>query len=217
MPAAAILCTGRPASSAAARRTDPATRPPGSASPRARIAWHSVVLPMPLRAMTATGSSPTVKVAPCTMWALPYQASSPSTASSGSAMLRPQVERLHQLGRADLVGRALDHHGAVVHHRDPVGDPERDVHVVLDEHHGDVAVEREQQLREELALARREAGGRLVEHDDLGAPGEGDAQLELALLAVGDRADQRVAAAGQPHALDQRVGRGAAALLAVAA
>src|SRR3712207_1883243 len=117
MPAAAMRCTERPTSSSPARRTEPATRPSGSAATRPRMAWHSVDLPIPLRPITATGSSPTVKDAAWTMWALPYQACRSSTASSGSGMLAAQVEGLHELGRPDLVRRALHHDRAVVHHR----------------------------------------------------------------------------------------------------
>ena len=52
--------------------------------------------------------------------------------------------------------------------------------------------ETEQQLGEALALAAREAGGRLVEHHQLsGSTALAIADLELALLAVGERADNR--------------------------
>src|SRR3712207_5388573 len=166
MPAAAIRWTERPTSSSPPSRTEPVTRPPDSASTRPRMAWQSVDLPMPLRPITATGSSPTAKDAPCTMCALPYQASRFSTARSGSDMLRPQVQRLHELGGADLVRGALHHDGAVVHHRHEVGHAQRDVHVVLDQHDGDVALQPEEELRQQLALARRQPGGRLVEHDE---------------------------------------------------
>src|SRR3954453_2066058 len=194
MPLAAILCTERLTSSSPARRTEPVTRPPGSASTSPRIARPSVDLPMPLRPMTATGSPPTANDAPWTMCALPYQALRSSTASSGSDMLAPEVERLDELGGLDLLGRPLDHDGAVVHHRHGVRDPQRDVHVVLDQHDRDVALQAEQQLGQELALARREPGCGLVEHDHLGVAGQRDGELELSLLAVGDLAHHRVVA-----------------------
>src|SRR5829696_7600175 len=117
MPAAAVRWTERPTSSRPPRRTEPVTRPSGSAATRPMMAWHSVVLPMPLRPMTATGLSPTANVTPWTMCALPYQALRSSTASRGSDMLAAQVELLHELGRLDLVRRPLEDHGAVVHHR----------------------------------------------------------------------------------------------------
>ena len=48
--------------------------------------------------------------------------------------------------RPYLVRRAFDDHLAVVHHRHPLGDSKRDVHVVLDQDQGDVPVELEQEV-----------------------------------------------------------------------
>src|SRR5215210_4631944 len=108
MPEAATRCTERPAISSPATRIEPVMRPPGSAATSPMIAWQRVDLPMPLRPITATGSSPTENVASCTMCALPYHALRSSTASSGSGMVASEVEGLHELGGADLVGLALD-------------------------------------------------------------------------------------------------------------
>ena len=49
---------------------------------------------------------------------------------------------------------------------------------------------REQQVGEELALAAREARARLVEHHHLRLGGERDGERDLALLAVGEVADE---------------------------
>ena len=69
------------------------------------------------------------------------------------------------------------------------------------------AVEREQQLGQALALAAREPGGRLVEHHQLRIGGARHADLELALLAVGERADQRRRASrSRPTARGQLAG-----------
>ena len=50
--------------------------------------------------------------------------------------------------------------------------------------------EREQQVGEELALAAREPRARLVEHHHLRVGGERDRERDLALLAVGEVADE---------------------------
>ena len=94
---------------------------------------------------------------------------------------------MHDLVGADLVGRALDDHPAVVHHRHPLGDAERDVHVVLDEDQRDAPVEPEQQVGQELPLAAREPGGGLVEHQQLRLGGERHGERDLPMLAVRER------------------------------
>ena len=53
-----------------------------------------------------------------------------------------------------------------------------------------LAVEREQEVGEELALAAREPRARLVEHHHLRLGGERDRERDLALLAVRERADE---------------------------
>ena len=65
------------------------------------------------------------------------------------------------------------------------------------------AATREQ--RDEFAtLGRRQAGGRLVEQDQARRTGERHADLELALLAVRQGSDRRVADGFEPHALERR-------------
>src|SRR6185437_13815458 len=91
-------------------------------------------------------------------------------------------------GGADLVGRALHDLEPVMHHRDALGDAQGHVHVVLDEDQRDALVELEQQIGQRDALAAREARGRLVEEHELGLGGARHRDLELALLAMGDRA-----------------------------
>jgi hypothetical protein len=96
---------------------------------------------------------------------------------------------VHELVGPDLGRRALDDDAAVVHHRHALRDPQRHIHVVLDEDQRHVAFKGQQQLREREPLAAREARGRLVEHHDLRVAGARHPHLELALLAVGERAD----------------------------
>ena len=61
---------------------------------------------------------------------------------------------------------------------------------MLDEDQRDVPVEAEQELGEELALAAREPRRRLVEHERLRLGGERHRDRDLAVLAVGERADE---------------------------
>ena len=93
---------------------------------------------------------------------------------------------MHHLVRANLRGRALDDLLAAAHHRHVAGDGEGDVHVVLDQDQRHVGGKPEQQLRQPLALALREPGRGLVEQHQLRLDGARHADLELALLAVGE-------------------------------
>ena len=102
---------------------------------------------------------------------------------------------------ADLGRRALDDLAAVVHHRDVAGDRERNVHVVLDQDQRHVLREAEQQLRQPLPLAERESRCGLVEQHQLRLDGARHPHLELALLAVGEIADERVGLVAEEDAL----------------
>src|SRR6476661_8265303 len=119
MPSFATLYEGRPTSSLPRKRMEPVTRAGGMPT----IALQSVVLPMPLR--------PMIDVAPP---AISKETSSSACSDSAIAPVpAAEIEVVHRLVGTDLVGRALDDHPAVVHHRHALGDPERDVHVVLDQ------------------------------------------------------------------------------------
>ena len=127
-----------------------------------------------------------------------------------------EIDVVHHLVAADLGRRALDDLAAVVHHRDVAGDGERDVHVVLDQDQRHVLRQPEQQLRQPLPLAEREAGGGLVEQHQLRLDGARHADLELALLAVGEVADERVGLVAEQHALGCRAGPLAGVLVLLA-
>src|SRR5919199_3576365 len=75
-------------------------------------------------------------------------------------------------GEIDLADARIGHHlgpgafaqdPALVHDRDGLGERERDVHVVLDEHDGDVARDRADERLNVPALLARQPGERLVE------------------------------------------------------
>src|SRR5581483_3833986 len=110
-----------------------------------------VVLPAPLRpSSTVMAPEGTVKSTPCRMWYCPMWVCTPSRVSSASAMagLRAgrrcrgdaEVGLLHHC-RADHRSRlAVGHQPAVVQHDDAVGEAAHDVHLVLDEQDGLVAL-----------------------------------------------------------------------------
>ena len=87
-------------------------------------------------------------------------------------------------------GRALDQDAARHHDDDAAGEPEHDVHVVLDEQHGDVARQAGDGGEQLGALVARHAGGRLVQQQHLGLGGERQRDLQQPLLAVGELARQ---------------------------
>src|SRR5690349_24119299 len=98
------------------------------------IALQSVVLPMPLRPITAADPPASSKETSSRARAVPYHASRFSTARSGSdiRLVAPtEIQVVHGLVCADLVGRAFHDHAAVVHHRHPFRAPEPDAQVVL--------------------------------------------------------------------------------------
>ena len=94
------------------------------------------------------------------------------------------------------LGRAVGDLDAVVEHDDVVGDLHHHRHVVLDQQDrgGVVVADRQQQLVELGALARIEAGGRLVEAEQHRIGAHGARDLEPPLRAVGQVAGRIVGA-----------------------
>src|SRR5215204_1424672 len=80
-----------------------------------------------------------------------------------------------------LGGRPFRHHPPTIHYRDAVGQAERHVHIVLDQHHGDLARQRTDHFEDALPFAGRETRARLVEEQHAGMGAERQRQLELAL------------------------------------
>src|SRR5918995_6324581 len=109
---------------------------------------HSVDLPIPLRPMIATDSTPIEKETSSSTCDDPYPAQRSLTSNSGSGMAacHAQVDLVDQRVVADLVGRAFGDDEPVGHHNDALGDPQGDVHVVLDEQQCRVDTEVAQQL-----------------------------------------------------------------------
>src|SRR5207253_4931458 len=105
------------------------------------IDFSVVVLPAPLRPSSVTTSpANTSKVAPCSTWDSPYQACSPSTASSGVvaglSMTHSQIGLAHLRVGGDGRVIALGEHPPAREHGDAVGEIGDHAEIVLDHQHG---------------------------------------------------------------------------------
>src|SRR5581483_892841 len=197
-PRRATSCALSPRISWLRKRTEP------RAETRPMIALMLVERPTPLRPSRATISpGSTRKLTPWRTWLLPYQACRSFTSSIGE--FRPQVRFAHGRRLADFRRRPGGDDLAVHQHGDAVRQAEDDAHVVLDHHQrlpfGDPADERHRVLR----LGMAHPGGRLVEQDDLGAGGDGDADLQRALFGVREHGGGRGAPAGEADGFDDPV------------
>src|SRR5690242_2336016 len=111
-------------------------------------------------------------------------------AEAGSAMTPSEVDALHVRIVLDLRRRAMLEVGAVMHDGDLRDDAQRDVEIVLDDDEADMARQRIQDLDQLAPLRRRESRRRLVEQDEAWGARERHADLELALLAMGELGDK---------------------------
>src|SRR3982074_1358223 len=99
----------------------------------------SVVLPMPLRPSSASDSpSASVREISDSTIASPYPALRRSIARSSGIEGLAEIDRLDSRIARHRVGLALDEERAVDQHRDAGREGEDDVHVVLDQQHGNV-------------------------------------------------------------------------------
>jgi hypothetical protein len=96
---------------------------------------------------------------------------------------------------------------AVVHHGDPLGHAERDVEVVLDDDVAHVDGQRREEEHQLAPLGGREPGRRLIEQEEARRTGQRHADLELALLAVGQGRHRMVRDRLEPDSLEEIVGR----------
>src|SRR3954447_22019720 len=159
-PARAASRGRAPRMSWPAKRTSPAVT--GS---RPETARSSVVLPAPFGPSSTTISpAPTERSTPCSTWILPYPASRPATARSGSAA---EIGTHHLAMGTDLGRRPGGELAPEIEHGDAVADVEDEVGVVLDEQ--DAGAPRRDRLHrraEPLDLAGREPGRGLVEQQE---------------------------------------------------
>src|SRR5262252_2487975 len=126
-----------------------------------------VVLPAPLRPSSVTTSpGSTSNVAPCSTWDSPYQACSPSTASSGAAlgssMAGSEIGFAHTRMGRDRVVVALGHHAPAREHGDAVRQVRDHAQIVLDHQHGALGGDPLDERRHALDVLVSHAGHRLV-------------------------------------------------------
>src|SRR2546425_3789620 len=125
-----------------------------------------VVLPAPLRPSSVTTSpGKTSNATPCRICDSPYQACSPSTASSGAApatssMADPHIGFAHQRVGGDRGIVAFGEDAAAREHRDPVGQVGDDAQIVLDHQDRAVGGNRLDQGRDAIDVLVAHAGGR---------------------------------------------------------
>ena len=101
--------------------------------------------------------------------------------------------------RATSAGGPFDQHRAIDQHRNPVGEGEHQIHVVLDQQHGDIARQCRYGGENIVALAFGNAGSGLVEQQHPRFGGDGDRDLQQALLAIGQRRGRFVHDVEQPE------------------
>ena len=120
----------------------------------------------------------------------------------------PEVGGLDGLVRHDAVGRVEREERPVVHHGDPLGEPDHDLHPVLDHQHRAalVGMDGADHLDEPVDVLHGDAGHRLVEQDHARVSGEEHRDLELALVAVRQHPGRPRRARGEPD-LAERVAR----------
>src|SRR5438874_7134997 len=116
-----------------------------------------------------------------------------------------EIDAPHLGVRAHVGRRAVGDHAALVQHGDLLRDGENDLHVVLGEQQRQAALARDaiDQADRLPRLAGRHAGRGLVEQQDVGLEGQGQAQLELLLRAVRQEAGDLAGAVGEPQRVQQ--------------
>ncbi len=91
-----------------------------------------------------------------------------------------------------------------MHHRDTLGDAQRHVEIVLDDHVADMLRQRVEDRDEVTSFGRRKPCRGFVEEDEARRPGERQRDFQLALLSVRKRRDQRVAVAVEMDGVEDR-------------
>src|SRR5215475_115122 len=125
-------------------RSGVTSRPPSVTEPPKRrvtptMELISVVLPVPLRPNSAS-TCPSGRLSDMlgSTTASPYPARRPSILSRSGIAGLAEIDRLDLRIARDLVGLALDQERAIDQHRNSVGEREHEIHIVLDQKHGDV-------------------------------------------------------------------------------
>src|SRR5574343_1620803 len=137
---------------------------------------------------------------------------------SVSSVAGAEVRADHVLVGPHLVGGAVADLLAVVQHHHAVGDVHHHAHVVLDQDDGgaEFLVDVEDEAAHVLFLLDVHAGHRLVEHQHAGLHGQGAAQVDALLQAVGQAAHRGLAEGLDLEEVDDVLDEGAVrALLAL--
>ena len=104
-----------------------------------------------------------------------------------------EIDRAHPRIGGDLLRAAFDQNPPADHDDDPRGKAKHQLHVMLDEQHGDFARQTGNGGKQFLAFLARHAGCRLVEQQNLRARRKRERDLKQALLAVSEFARHAVA------------------------
>ncbi len=121
---------------------------------------------------------------------------------------RPEIGGDHVRIEAHLGGRAGGDHLAELDHDDPVADAEHEAHVVVDEQGRRATVDDLAQLTtEHHRLVGVEAGGRLVEAQQLGAGGQRSGDGDELALALGQLARRGVGETAEVEHIERLVDR----------
>src|ERR1700722_11678349 len=192
MPARAITLEASLVSSRSSKRTEPVRF-----STMPMIALSVVVLPTPLRPSNVTTSPAcTLKVAPCSTWDSPYQASRLSTARSGRVsamtfpkmtcpkMTGPEIGFAHRRILRHRLVIALGQHVAAGEHGDAVAQIGDDAEIVLDHQHGALVGERSDQRADAGDVVVAHAAHRLVEQQHLRLERQRGRDFQKALPAI---------------------------------
>src|SRR5262249_24368554 len=173
---------------------------------------RSVDLPTPLRPrMARLPPSDTASVMPSSTTASPYPARTFSSASSASAMACPtQIDVAHARVGRDFPRRALYQDAAAHHDDDTMRKTKYDIHVMLDEQHGDVAGKIGDDAEQLAALAHRPTPMRhpprgLIKQQHLRLSGECQRYPQQPLPAIGELAGRSIAARSEPQRNEDRM------------
>src|SRR5262245_17427829 len=154
------------------------------------IDFSVVVLPAPLRPSSVTTSpAKTSKVTPWSTWDSPYQACSPSIASSGAilglSMADPEIGFLDVRVGRDRIVVAFSQHPTTGEHGDTVGEVRDHTEIVLDHQYRAVLGNRLDERADPSDILVSHSRGRLVEQQHFRIEGKRRRNFERALAAVG--------------------------------
>src|SRR5258706_9754089 len=111
----------------------------------------------------------------------------------------PQVDVSNTGIRANVGDASFDQDAALDKDGDALGEAEYEVHVVLDDEHGDIFGQAFQQLEQAFSFGGRDAGDRFVQEQDFRLEGQRQCDLDLTPLTVGKFVDAASREIQQPQ------------------